>query len=367
MENNTIKKTKLFLSIMKEKIWLEQMALEGYKLIKMTMGMRYTFEKIEPTRLIYEIDRFNLPKNPTLSEIKSKADSLSMAEEMGWQIAVHDEDLNYYFYKEYVEGDINELYNDQESRLVRAEKYRKRYSIAAKQMLNIIILINAMIILVGAVNGFSFDKIGSAYTWLIVGCTIYCTIMIMFFNKISDLYYKEFSMTKEEWLQENDYFNNNTKKVTKLILKSKSLQEFLKKEGENGWHPKKISFLKYTFVKGSGGEYQYIMDSKYLTNMRLKAIGANIIKDSKDIGDIGNDWQVQSVNDAEQLGWEFVSAIENKMILYRAPKENNVEQLNQNGKMPHIGILSYKVSLIFVISGGVGFLIGLAGAKLLIR
>ena len=54
MENNIIKKTKPFVSIMKEKIWLEQMALKGYKLIQMTMGMRYTFEKIEPTRLIYD-------------------------------------------------------------------------------------------------------------------------------------------------------------------------------------------------------------------------------------------------------------------------------------------------------------------------
>jgi len=358
MGNNMIKKTKFFVSIMKEKIWLEQMALEGYKLIKMTMGMRYTFEKIEPTRLIYEIDRFNLPKNPTLREIKSKHDSIAMAEEMGWKITLHDEDLNYYLCKEYVEGDINELYNDQESRQIHAEKYRKRYTSIGKDMLKLIIFLNAMLIFVGIIEMFDIDKVGSAFTWLVVGCTIFSVIMAIAYNKVGELYYKEFMMTEEDWIEKNDYLNNNSKKVTKFIFRSSTLQRFLEKEGEKGWYPQKLSLIKYTFVKNDSGKYQYIMDSKHLTNKRLKAIGSSKIKDLKDLGGMGNDWQVQSVDDAEKLGWEFVCAVQNQSILYRAPKTNMIEPLNPNGKMSFVGLLSFKVSLLVVASGGTGFVIG---------
>ena len=359
MENNRMKKTKLFISMMKEKIWLEQMALNGYKLIKMTMGMRYTFEKIEPTRLIYEIDRFNLPKNPTLREIKSKHDSIAMAEEMGWKIVLHDEDLNYYLCKEYAKGDINELYNDQESRQIHAEKYRKRYTSVGKEMLNLVIFLNTMLIIIGIIEMFDINKVGSAFTWLVVGCTMFSVIMAVLYNKVGELYYNEFLITEEEWIKKNDYLNNDSKILRKYIFRSKTLQKFLEKEGENGWYPQKLSLTRYTFIKSESGRYQYIMDSKYLTNKRLKAIGASKISDPKDLGGIGNDWQVQSVEDAEKLGWKFVCAVQNQSILYRAPKANNVEQLNPNGKMSFVGILSFKTGMIFVVSGGFGFAIGL--------
>ena len=358
MENNIIKKTKPFVSIMKEKIWLEQMALKGYKLIQMTMGMRYTFEKIEPTRLIYEIDRFNLPKNPTLREIKSKHDSIAMAEEMGWKIALHDEDLNYYLCKEYVEGDINELYNDQESRQIHAGKYRKRYTSVGKEMLNLIIFVNLMLIIIGIIEMFDISKVGSVFTWFVVAYTILGVIMAIAYNYVGELYYKEFMLTEEDWIKKNDYLNNNSKRVTKFIFRSSTLQKFLEREGEKGWYPQKLSLTKYTFIKSDSGIYQYIMDSKHLTNKRLKAIGSNKINDLKDLGGIGNDWQVQSVDDAEKLGWEFVCAVQNQSILYRSPKANKVEQLNPNGKMSFVGLLSFKMSLIIVTSAGVGFVIG---------
>jgi len=358
MENNIMKKTKLFVSMMKEKIWLEQMALEGYKLIQMTMGMRYTFEQIEPTRLIYEIDRFNLPKNPTLREIKSKHDSIAMAEEMGWKIALHDEDLNYYLCKEYAEGDINELYNDQESRQIHAEKYRNRYTSVGKDMLNLIIFLNTMLIIIGIIEMFDIGKVGSAFTWLVVGCTLFSVIMAIAYNKVGELYYKEFMMTEQDWIKKNDYLNNNSKKVFKLIFRSSTLQKFLEKEGGNGWYPQKLSLIKYTFINSESGNYQYIMDSKHLTNKRLKAMGSSEIKDPKDLGGIGNDWQVQSVDDAEKSGWEFVCAVQNQSILYRAPKASDVEQLNPNGKMSFVGLLSFKMSMIFVVSAGAGLVIG---------
>ena len=182
--------------------------------------------------------------------------------------------------------------------------------------------------------------------------------MAILYNKVGELYYNEFLITEEEWIKKNDYLNNDSKILRKYIFRSKTLQKFLEKESENGWYPQKLSLTRYTFIKSESGRYQYIMDSKYLTNKRLKAIGASKISDPKDLGGIGNDWQVQSVEDAEKLGWKFVCAVQNQSILYRAPKANNVEQLNPNGKMSFVGILSFKTGMIFVVSGGFGFAIG---------
>ena len=41
----------------------------------------------------YEIDRFNLPKHPSLKDIRHKEIFLDMAREMGWQVVAHDEDV----------------------------------------------------------------------------------------------------------------------------------------------------------------------------------------------------------------------------------------------------------------------------------
>ena len=63
-----IKKIKCFQSLIKEKLWLEEMALSGWFLTDVHMGCIYDFEHGEPRRMMYEIDRFNLPKHPSLKD-----------------------------------------------------------------------------------------------------------------------------------------------------------------------------------------------------------------------------------------------------------------------------------------------------------
>lgn len=53
-----MKKTKFFLSVLKERDWLEEMAAKGYILKNITMGMCYDFEETEPCEKVYEIERF---------------------------------------------------------------------------------------------------------------------------------------------------------------------------------------------------------------------------------------------------------------------------------------------------------------------
>ena len=52
-----------------------------------------------------------------------------------------------------------------------------------------------------------------------------------------------------------------------------------------------------------------MMDTKYLTNQRRKQEGNSVFRDSRDWSGGNNDWQVQSLRDAEAAGWEFVGAV----------------------------------------------------------
>ena len=82
MEKTTKKKLKLFASLQKERLWLEAMARDGWFLENITLGIFYTFQKGEPKNMMYEADRFNLPKKPTLEEIRHKEFFMDMADEL---------------------------------------------------------------------------------------------------------------------------------------------------------------------------------------------------------------------------------------------------------------------------------------------
>lgn len=54
-----------FVSLMEERAWLEEMSLQGWFLTDLHMGVWYVFEKGEPKRTAYDVERFDLEKNPT--------------------------------------------------------------------------------------------------------------------------------------------------------------------------------------------------------------------------------------------------------------------------------------------------------------
>lgn len=144
---NRIKKTRFFCSLRKELHWLEEMAQQGYFLADMRMGVIYTFEQRMPERIVYEIDRFDLPKSPTIKEIREKEQFVSLAQEMGWQEVTHTEDMTYYFCKPYEESGVNEMYEDEEMRRLHAAKFREYYRGMA-QHLNYTTLVWAVLLLI---------------------------------------------------------------------------------------------------------------------------------------------------------------------------------------------------------------------------
>ena len=138
------RKFRFFLSYQKELCYLEKMAMQGWLLENISVGVIYTFRKSAPVRMLYDVDRFNLPKKPTLEEIRHKEMFLEMAQEMGWKEITHDESLTYYFAKEYVEGDVNELHNDEASRAYRARKFSSHMRKQATIMMPFLALLSLM-------------------------------------------------------------------------------------------------------------------------------------------------------------------------------------------------------------------------------
>jgi len=360
MKNNAIlKQTKFMISIVKEKLWLEEMALEGWFLTEMTMGCRYTFEKRVPQKLIYEVDRFNLPKNPTLKEIRQKEEFLAMAEEMGWKVILHDEDLNYYFAKEYRDGEINELYNDFESRQFRSDKYHKRFKEVETQMTKLS-LIMAILGLIVAIANIIKTNDNLRFIIFLFGYVVFCLGFSVIYGNLAEKLSKELLMTTREWQELYSNQAHTVKNVYKLIFTNKKLKKFLTEKSMEGLHLVSMSALKYVFSEGDAGQYDYTMDSKHLTNKRIKVKGIKKIEDSKDWTGLNNDWQVQSLKDAENKNWSFVCALENRAILYKSQRNMQPDSLNDERYEKRFRFTSLTGQLgVWVLIGGlVGGVIG---------
>lgn len=353
------KRIKWFLSLVKEKLWLEEMAEQGYILDNLTLGCIFTFRKEDPIKLLYEIDRFNLPKNPTLKEIQYKEEFLNMANEMGWHVITHDEDLNYYFCKEYREEDINELYNDEESRIFHARKFKEHYNWGANQLNGLVLLFVCFTTILQVLNVVSHIDVAGAFVWFNLIYTILFLWLAWLMRKLGDASYKELLLTREEWTYL--YNSKQIRKVRKLVLTNRNLNHFLRKQAKNGWKLVHMTPTKYTFERTTDEEYCYTIDTKFLTNKRRKANGNSIITDYKDWNGINNDWQIQSLKDANEKGWEYVCAFENRSVIYRKDREDEKNLLNPkkyDNSLRFISIVGF-TWFVIIISGIVGFLAGL--------
>ena len=69
------------------------------------------------------------------------------------------------------------------------------------------------------------------------------------------------------------------------------------------------------------------MDSKSLVNERRESAQKNRFNDEKDLIGINNDWEIASVKEAQEKGWTFVCALENRAIIYRGDAQT-VQPLN---------------------------------------
>lgn len=324
MHNDQIKKWKWTLSYQRECEWLEEMATQGYFLVNITMGIRYTFSKGEPKRMCYDIDRFSLPAKPTLEEIHHKEMFLEIAEELGWKEITHDETQTYYFAKEYVEGDVNELHNDKESRLCRAKKFSAFFQKESKSLLSVGLLVAIMNLLLKCIGMITDENPAKWFDGFTLIYTIFVLGYYKFTMNLSDRIEKELSLTRNEWKMSTD--KSTTKTEWKFILTLRGLKRYLEKQLEKGWVLTGVTPFSYFFKKSEHTNYVYTVDSKTLTTKRWKE-KQKYFSDKKDWYGLNYDWQEQSVKDAEERGWTFVCALENRSVIYCGEQEK-VTQLN---------------------------------------
>lgn len=351
-EGREIKKvTKWITSLMVERAWLEEQSMEGWILKDIKMGIRYIFEKTEPVHMVYDVERFDLPKNPTRREIEEKTNMVDMAREMGWEVVCHDEAQNYYLAKPWEEGEINELYDSPEDRERRAERYRNMFSGKVRFFLGLNIAVSLMGIFFylldeGDIGWFSLFTM--IYTVAVTGIAL----VVLHWGR---LYARELRLSLEEW--KGIYGKTGTVTVRRPIFTIKGLERFLESKASNGYHIKNMRVFRFTFAKGEPEEYVYMMDTKHLTNKRRKKLGGHAIKDNKDWEGRNNDWQVQSLYEAEAAGWEFVGAVESRNILYRAKAESSAVPLNETGGLRLVSAFG-GMAVLVTVSGLIGGIIG---------
>ena len=80
-----MKKIKFFLSLLKERDWLEEMATQGWLLTNMTMGIIYTFKPVKPCEKVYEIERFAITSHPTVEELTARTRAFDITSQFGWE------------------------------------------------------------------------------------------------------------------------------------------------------------------------------------------------------------------------------------------------------------------------------------------
>ncbi len=317
------KKWNAFISYHREIKWLEQMAQEGWFLENISLGARYTFVRGEPRRVVYDIDHFSLPANPTLEKIQEKEVFMEMAQEMGWKEVTHDEGQLYYFVKDYVPGEINELHNDEESRCYRAEKFRNIISNKALVLLWMIVFVCITDIAVRSLRVTEGEHFTDWFDWFTVIYCSFVSVYILFLRQVGDRVARELSITRSEWANVTDTATH--KKVYRLILTVRGLNRFLYRQQQAGWTLMDMTSLSYSFEKKGEGQQVYTMDSKWLITRRWRE--KQSFADKKDWLGLNSDWEIASVNEARQKGWKFVCAFGGRCIIYCGDKDR-VQPLN---------------------------------------
>lgn len=358
--NEIMKKFKVFWTFGKEREWLEHMALEGWMLKDIKAGCLYYFQKNEPKHMLYEMDRFDLKRNPTLEEMLEKKNFVEMAQEAGWMEITHDESMNYYFAKEYEEDGFNELYNDEESMQYRAEKYRNRFMTTGKLMVKMVIMVAICGILLDAATRYAANErmamIDFIYQIFVSVYVAGSSILALFYFKMADVWYSDMqSLTRERARKRRE---EKRHKQWRLILTTNGLRRYLKKHALKNERLVSMGMLSYTFVHTEHPAVDFVLDTKSMVDKRRQKIGKKKLKDAKDWNLMSNDWQAESLDYAEEQGLECLCAFDNRAIIYQVYKG---AEIPEDMKKQHVRLFSILggTGMLMLIGGCIGLVLGI--------
>ena len=342
------KKFKFFLYVSKEQKWLEEMALQGYILEDVKMGVCFYFRKDTPKRMLYEYDRFFQKKHLSREEILEKENFLQMAKETGWKEVTHDETLTYYFTKEYEEDGFNELYIDEESKQRKVDKFRTLFETQLNLLLHLSTIISILLFI------FLLFIPNNCFSYILSGYLIVVLIYVSFLQSYLPKFYKDLMLSREELEQQK---KNIQLKKYRFILTSKNLQKYLKKYAQKGWELVSMTSFSYVFQKCNPSTVDYAIDTMPTVNARRKSNGLDKVHDKKDWICLSHDWQAMSLTYAESHGLEYLCAHENRIMIYKVNDTTKVPEEMRKNK--NLFISKAAVYSIYILACGIiGFLIG---------
>lgn len=318
-----MKKLKFFMSLLKERDWLEEMATKGWLLKDMTLGVLYHFEEIEPTEKVYEIERFTVLGKPKKEMLTARKTALDIAKQAGWEVVTHDESMNYYFVKDKEGDESDEFYDDDELRRERAEKFRSGYCQEALLIqLKTIFFVTLFFLFYYTVVSFVGKGIAPiAWIYIIfILLDIPYAIMLLICGQ---RWYEELCLSREEWEHKKCFG------VKKKFKKTGKLLEYLNEQAKQGLILSDHKDGTYLFEETSG-LYQYEIDTKQALKKRLKAQGKKYQDEKKDWTMQGLKWYEMSVADAQSRGFELVCVVNPDTLVYKRASSEGEEAVLLN-------------------------------------
>ncbi len=308
-----MRKVKIFMSLLKERDWLEEMARQGWLLKEMTMGVIYDFEAIEPTEKVYEIDRFTAMKKPQKQMLMARRTALDIAKQAGWEVITHDEDMNYYFVKDKAGDESDEFYDEPQLRLERAEKFRRHIWEMVLDLLKELLALSVLYLLVYIL----FGTVGAscqALGYVFLGVTLFMTFAMIMALVQGEKWYEELSLSREEWEQRKRLGEK------KSFRNTSELVAWLEEKNAQGVALTDYSNKTYLFEESSIS-YQYAFDTKHALKRRLKEKGKRFRSERKDWMLQSFQWYEMSITEAREQGLELVCVIGTDILVYRRRNE----------------------------------------------
>lgn len=303
-----MKKIKFFLSLLKERDWLEEMAAQGWLLTNITGGIVYTFKQVEPCEKVYEIERFAITAHPTVAELTARTRAFDITSQFGWEQITHDEDMNHYFVKDKAGDESDEFYDDEESRRERAERYRKHLCVEQPQILILDTLICSVLFFFLSLIKYTPPFMFPFFT-VFVTIELACILASMVWGQ---RIYTELSMSREEW----ELYKKHTEK--KKFSKVSQLLAFLQEKDASGLTLKTQENHRYQF-EPSSRRYDYYIDTKVCLKQRIKAEGQRFQSDKKDLMTQGLKWYEMSIAHAARYGFTPVAVLDKNVLVYKRP------------------------------------------------
>lgn len=346
-----MRKFKIFISLFKERDWLEEMARQGWLLTDMTWGMLYHFEQVEPCEKVFEIERFAITSHPTVAELTAKADALDITSQFGWKQVTHDEDMNYYFVKDKSGDETDEFYEDTESRKERAERYRKHFCIEnPRTVLSGVLGLSILYIILF----FVLQKEPAArlfFMWLYIIITVLEIGIAYASIRWGQQIYTELCMSREEWELHKKYSEK------KHFNKVQQLRSYLQEKSEFGLSLKGYENGRYLF-ENDNKRYNYFIDTKTCLKKRLKEDGLRFTDETKDLQTQSLKWYETSIANAAKYGLKPVAVVNKSVLIYKRPYsdqplpwENGNVNINYSLPTKEAAILTICCFLVGVVIG----------------